>query len=136
MRDQRSTSFANARAMRHSPYGPNLPTENSCAKEPFLMNELRKVMTSHVPNPHLRQCPPRIAILGCGSLIWEPRELETIGGVADRRTCASHRVFPRLAVDYLAGLEESIKAIALAYIRNALPEVATPVRERVAQLLL
>lgn len=40
------------------------------------------------------------------------------------------------AVDYLAGLKEPIRAVALAYIRNALPEVATRVRERVAQLLL
>jgi hypothetical protein len=37
-------------------------------------------MTSDDPSPHLRNCPPRIAILGWGSLIWEPRELETIGG--------------------------------------------------------
>jgi hypothetical protein len=196
-------------------------------------------MTSNDPNPYLRNCPPRIAILGWGSLIWEPRELETIGewqmggpvlpiefsrvsndgrltlvvdekngvdvptryilssrsdladaienlrarekvpsnrgiGVFDRRNelrndhvkrsapaaysrisawateCAMDGVIwtaitPRFldgkdfsvlaAVDYLAGLEEPIKAIALAYIRNAPPEVATPVRERVAQLL-
>lgn len=197
-------------------------------------------MTSNDPSPHLRNCPPRIAILGWGSLIWEPRELETIGGwqmggpvlpiefsrvsndgrltlVVDekngvdvptryilssrtdmagaienlrvREKAPSDRgigIFDRsnelrndhamrsapaaysrisawatefamdgviwtaipprfldgkdfsvvAAVDYLAGLEEPIKAIALAYIRNAQPEVATPVRERVARLLL
>ena len=54
--------------------------ENSYAKEPFLMNGSRRVHTSNDPSPHLRNCPPRIAILGWGSLIWEPRELETIGG--------------------------------------------------------
>ena len=198
-------------------------------------------MTSlHDPNPHLRNCPSRIAILGWGSLVWEPRELATIGGwqmggpvlpiefsrvsndgrltlvvderngvdvptryilssrpdladaidnlrlrenapgnrgigVFDRRneiqndhakrsapaaysrisSWATERAMdgviwtaipPRFldgkdfsvlaAVNYLAGLKEPTKAIALAYIRNAPPEVVTPVRERIAQILL